>query len=111
MEPDHACLILVPSPREGEKEAAETIGILTQHGIAATPSAGSLQGRLHEGTPAVVGMLGILPLFIHLGAMISGLFSSGGSAAPIVIPLTQTLGPPCFTVLGAWLTARYGRKI
>jgi len=111
LEPDHSCLILVPSPHEGEEEVAETIGVLTQHGIVMSPSARSLERRLHKGTPEVVGMLGILPLVIHLGAMIGGLFSSGGSAAPIVIPLTQILGPPFFTLLGAWLTARYGRKI
>jgi len=28
-----------------------------------------------------------------------------------IIPLTQTLGPPFFTLLGAWLTARYGRSV
>lgn len=83
-------IALVIPVGEQSSESIETVNMLRERGIEASPR--SRKPGLRS--------------FPNPGAIFAA-----GAIGEIVIPLTQTLGPPFFTLLGAWLTARYGRKI
>ena len=104
-------MIFDRSPDDSQLEGVEeVIRALRQSGVVVAPqpqipSLGKLIISVLFPWMFAPGVIGVVP------PVVGGMFGASGYVGEFIVTLAPTIGPMLGTILGAWLQARYGRKV